>query len=57
MHRKSNVMRIYIKRKYGGRALISVEECCAVESRNIDHYLANSDEMLLKVILKPRKIR
>ena len=57
MHRKSNVMRIYIKRKYGGRALISVEECCAVESRNIDHYLANSDEMLLKVILKARKIR
>ena len=31
LHLKSNVMRIYIKRMYGGRGLISMEECCAVE--------------------------
>ena len=27
LHPKSNVMRIYIKLRYGGRGLISVEEC------------------------------
>ena len=31
LHPKSNVMRIYIKRRYGGRGLISVEECCKKE--------------------------
>ena len=50
LHPKSNVMRIYIKHRYGGRGLISVEECCAVELRNIGFYLANSEEELLKVV-------
>ena len=36
LHPKSNVMRIYIKCKYGGRGLISLEDCCAAELRNID---------------------
>ena len=31
LHPKSNVMRIYIKRRYGGRGLISEEERCAGE--------------------------
>ena len=61
LHPKSNVMRIYIKRRYGGRGLISVEECCAAELRSIDYYLANSEEELLKVVTKIvsnfRKIR
>ena len=39
LHPKTNVMRIYIKRRYGGRGLISVEECCAAESRSIDFIL------------------
>ena len=54
-------MRIYIKRMYEGRGLISVEECCAAELRSIDYYLANSEEELLKVVTKIvsnfRKIR
>ena len=45
-------MRICIKRRYGGRSLISVEKCCAVELRSIDFYLANSEEELLKVVAK-----
>lgn len=56
MYTKSIVMRIYIKHKYGGQGLISVEECCPAESRSIDHYLANSDEMLLKVAARPEKL-
>ena len=55
LHPKSNVMRIYIKRRYGGRGLISVEECCAAELRSIDFYLVNSEEELLKRLEKLEK--
>ena len=50
-------MTIYIKGQYGRCGLISPEKCRAEESRNIDHYLANSDEMLLKVVARKEKIR
>ena len=56
LHPKSNVIRIYIKRRYGGQGLISVEECCAAELRSIDFYLANSEEKLLKVVAKLEKL-
>ena len=56
LHPNSNVMRIYIKRRYGGRGLISVEECCAAELRIIDFYLANNEEELLKVVARLEKL-
>ena len=56
LHPKSNVMRIYIKRSYGGQGLISAEECCAEELRSIDFYLANSEGELLKVVTKLEKL-
>ena len=49
-------MRIYIKRRYGGRGLISVDECCAAELRSIDFYPANSEEELLKVVARLEKL-
>ena len=49
-------MRIYIKRRYGGRGLISVEECCGAELRSIDFYLANSEEELLKAVVRLEKL-
>ena len=49
-------MRIYIKRRCVGRGLINVEEFCAAELRNIDFYLANCDEGLLKVVTRLEKI-
>ena len=49
-------MRIYIKRRYGGRGLISVEECCAAELRSIDFYLVNSEEELLKLVARLEKL-
>ena len=48
-------MRAYIKRRYGGRGLINVEECCATELKNIDFYLVNSKEDLLKVVARLEK--
>ena len=53
---RSRVMRIYIKRWYGGQRLISVEECCAAELRSIDFYLVNSEEELLKVVARLEKL-
>ena len=55
LHPKSNVMRIYIKRRYGGRGLISVEECAA-ELKSIDFYLAKSEQELLKVVARLEKL-
>ena len=49
---KSNMMRIFIKRRYGGRRLTSVEECCAAELRIIDFYLSNRVEGLVNVVRK-----
>ena len=52
LHPNSNVTRVFIKRRYGGRRLISVEECYAAELRSIDFYLVNSEEELLKVVAR-----
>ena len=50
LHPKSNVMKIYIKRRYGGRGLFSVEERCAAELRSVDFYLVNSEKELLQLV-------
>ena len=55
LHSKSNVMKIYIKHRYGGRSLIRVKECCATNLRTINFCLANSKEELLKDKIKSKK--
>ena len=52
LHPKSNVTRLCMRRKEGGRGLISVEECCASEMRSLHYYLANSQEVMLKAVAK-----
>lgn len=52
LHPKSNVLRVYMKRKNGGRGLIGVEDCVGGELRNVHHYLKNSHEELLKIVAK-----
>ena len=56
IHPKSNVQRIYIKRKEGRRDLISVEECIASELRSLHHYIVNSEETLLTAVAKEEGI-
>ena len=56
LHPKSNMMRIFIKRRHGGRGLTSVEECCAAELRSIDFYLSNREEGLVKVVTRLEKL-
>jgi hypothetical protein len=52
LHPKSNVVRVYMKRKNGGRGLIGVEDCVGGELRSVHHYLSNSHEELLKLVAK-----
>ena len=56
IHPKSNVQKIYIKRKEGGRGLSSVEECIARELRSLHHYIVNSEETLLTAVAKEEGI-
>ena len=56
IHPKSNVQRIYIKRKEGGRGLTSIEECIASELRSLHHYIVNSEETLLTAVAKEEGI-
>ena len=41
---KSSVNRLYMKRKDDGRGLISPRDCTDSEIRNIEEYIANSEE-------------
>ena len=44
LHLKSDVDRLYVKRKEGGRGLISVERCIREEENSLGFYAANSEE-------------
>ena len=48
LHPKSDVDRLYLKRKEGGRGLIGVERCIREEEHNLGFYVANSEENLIK---------
>ena len=48
-HPKSDVNRLYVKRKEGGRGLISVERCVKEEENSLKIYISNSEEKLVKV--------
>ena len=56
MHTNSNVLRLYINRKKCGRGLISIEECVRAELRNVHYYVDNSEESLLAVVAKEKKL-
>ncbi|XP_068713273.1 uncharacterized protein [Montipora capricornis] len=48
LHPKSDVHRLYIKRKEGGRGLKSVECCVRKEENSLGFCVANSEENLIK---------
>ena len=49
-HRLSNKDRLYMKRKVGGRGLISVEDCVRAEEAGLREYVMGSEEWMLKVV-------
>ena len=55
LHPKSNVDRLYVNRKEGGRGLISVEQCIREEENSLGSYTANSEENLIRGVLATEK--
>ena len=49
LHLKSDVDRLYIPRKEGGRGLISIEECVELAIRGLEVYVHGSEERLIQV--------
>ena len=50
LHPNSDIDRLYMKRKEGGRSLISVERCIREEENSLGFYVANSEENLIRRI-------
>ena len=50
LHPRSNVNRLYIRRKDGGRGLISIEDCVNSEKNNLAWYIKESVEPLLREV-------
>ena len=56
LHTRSNVIRVYLPRKEGGRGLIGIEECVRRESKSLHGYLRESTEWMLQAALKEKVI-
>ena len=48
LHPKSDVDRLYIPRKDGGRGLVAIEDCVELEIRGLEVYVHGSEERLLQ---------
>ena len=48
LHPESYVDRLHVKRKEGGKGLISVERCIREEENSLWFYVANSEENLIR---------
>ena len=48
LHPKSDVDRLYIPRKEGGRALISIEDCVELAIRGLEVCVHGSEERLMQ---------
>ena len=53
---RSNVARLYLPKKEGGRGLIGIEECVRRESKSLHGYLRESTEWMLQAALKEKVI-
>ena len=50
LHPRSDVARIYVSRKRGGRGLMSCENCVEGEENNLGWYIKNSREILFRKV-------
>ena len=48
LHPKSDVYRLYIPKKEGGRGLISIEDCVGLALRGLEVYIHGSEERLIQ---------
>ena len=49
LHPKSDIDRLYVKRKEEGRGLITVKKCIRREENSLGSYVADSEENLIRV--------
>ena len=56
LHTRSDVARLYLPRKEGGRGLIGIEDCVRRESKSLHGYLRESTEWMLQAALKEKVI-
>ena len=56
LHPKSDVDRLYVKRKEGGRGLISVERCIREAENSLGFCVAKSEEILIRGVLTAETI-
>ena len=50
LHARSDVSRIYVPRKKGGRGVISCDSCVRREENNLSWYVRNNEEALLRKV-------
>ena len=55
LHPKSDVDRLYIPRKEGGRGLISIEDCVELRIRGLEVYIPGSEERLIQTARGDKK--
>ena len=48
LHPKSDIVRLYIRRKEGGRGLISIEDCVELAVRGLEVYVHHCEERLIQ---------
>ena len=56
LHPKSDVDRLYVKRKERGRGLISVERCIREGENSLEFCVANSEENIIRGVLAAETI-
>ena len=56
LHSRSNVARLYLARKDGGRGLIGIEQCVRGERKSLHGYLRDSTEWMLHAAFKKKVI-
>ena len=49
-HKRGSVLRLYLKRKDGGRGLIGVEDCVRTEEAGLAEYVRQSSEWMLNAV-------
>ena len=56
LYTRSNVARLYLPRKEGGKELIGIEECVKRESKSLHSHLRESTEWMLQAALREKVI-
>ena len=56
LHPKSDLNRLYVKKKEGGRGLISVERCVREEENILGFYIPNSEKNLIRGVAAAKTI-